>query len=240
MAWMFLVPVLLWLFLTFGFYTLLQAPADTLTAWASERLAIPVDAEAAGWWNNVKEFLNGARGALVGIVLKLATLYVLYIANKYIVLILLSPLLAYASERTEQVLTGRDLPFSWVQLLKDALRGALVALRNGAIEINITLVIWAVTLFIPVITPISIVLLFLVSAYFYGFSMFDHVYERRRMRIGESVRAIQGNLGAVLANGALFGLFMKIPLIGMMFAPMMATIGAVIATVEKERGSTAP
>ncbi|HMC97919.1 MAG TPA: EI24 domain-containing protein, partial [Flavobacteriales bacterium] len=127
-------------------------------------------------------------------------------------------------------------PFSWSQLMKDALRGALIAVRNGVMELLVTLGIWVLTLFVPVLAPVSVVFLFIVSAYFYGFSMFDYVFERRRMRIGESVRAVNSRLGLVLTNGALFSLVMKLPLVGLMFAPVMASIGAVLATVKSERG----
>lgn len=236
MRWLFLVPVLLWLLLTFGIYAILQQPADALSAWAADKLTIPVPAEAASWWDNVKVFLNGARGVVLALVLKIAIMYLLYITNKYLVLILLSPVLAYASERTEELITGRGFPFSWMQLFKDALRGALVALRNGVIEIGLTALIWVATLILPVLAPLSIVLLFVISAYFYGFSMFDYIHERHRMRVGESVRAVNARIGAVFANGALFSLLMAIPLIGMMFAPVMAAIGAVLATVHRGDG----
>lgn len=237
MGWMFLVPILLWILLAFGLYAMLEGPVERLSDWVAMQLKVPVEAGAEDWWNDTKAFFNGAREVIVGILLKLAVAYLLFVANKYIVLILLSPLLAYASERTEEILTGRTFPFSWGQLMKDALRGALIAMRNGIMELSITVGVWFLTLFVPLLAPVSLILLFIVSAYFYGFSMFDYVFERRRMRIGESVRAVNDRLGAVLANGALFSLVMKLPLLGVMFAPVMASIGAVLATLKKERGS---
>lgn len=236
MGWMFLVPVLLWVLLAFGLVAVLQGPVDRLSDWVALQLEVPVQEGAQDWWSNVKAFFNGAREVIVAILLKLAVAYLLFVANKYIVLILLSPLLAYASERTEEIITGRTFPFSWAQLMKDALRGALIALRNGIMELAITVGIWFLTLFVPVLAPVSFVLLFTVSAYFYGFSMFDYVFERRRMRIGESVKAVNDRIGAVLANGALFSLVMKLPLFGVMFAPVLASIGAVLATLKKEDG----
>lgn len=235
MGWMFLVPILLWVLLAFGLYAVLEGPVERLSDWVALKLEIPVEAGAEDWWSDAKAFFNGARELIVGILLKLAVAYLLFVANKYIVLILLSPLLAYASERTEEILTGRTFPFSWGQLMRDALRGALIALRNGIMELAITVGIWFLTLFVPLLAPISFVLLFIVSAYFYGFSMVDYVFERRRMRIGESVKAANNRLGAVLANGALFSLVMKLPLLGVMFAPVMASVGAVLATVKKEQ-----
>ncbi|MBK7947054.1 MAG: EI24 domain-containing protein [Flavobacteriales bacterium] len=232
--WMFLVPIALWALLAYGMFHGLEALTESLSAWASGYLEIPLDAEEASWWADVKAWINGARDAIVRWILRIAIGYVLLVANKYIVLVLLSPLLAYASEVAEEKLTGRVFPFSFGQLMKDAFRGALIAARNGMLEMSITIVIWIASLLLPIITPISFILLFLVSSYFYGFSMFDYVHERRRMRIGESTRAVNSQLGAVMANGMCFSLLMKIPLIGLMLAPVMASVGASIAVLRKE------
>lgn len=234
MGWLFLVPVLLWVALAFGMYHALEAITDAAGAWVAGYLEIPMSNGEASWWADVKAWINGARETVVRWVLRLAIGYLLFVANKYIVLVVLSPLLAYASELAEEKLTGRVFPFSLAQLMKDALRGALIAMRNGVLELAISFIIWAITLFLPIIGPISLVALFIVSAYFYGFSMYDYVFERRRMRIGEATRAVNGRVGAVLANGALFSLLMKIPLVGLMLAPVMASVGASITVVRQE------
>lgn len=234
MGWMFLVPVALWGLLAFGLYHALEGVVDQAGALVAAYLEIPVGADEAGWWSEVKAWINGAREVVVAWVLRIAVGYLLFVANKYIVLVLLSPLLAYASERAEEVLTGRRSPFSFRQLMRDALRGALIALRNGILELAITAGICVLTFFVPLLVPVSFVLLFLVSAYFYGFSMFDYVYERRRMRIGESTRAVNRQAGAVIANGMLFSLLMKVPLVGLMLAPVMASAGASITVVRRE------
>lgn len=234
LGWVFLAPVVLWVLLYYSLFTALQGPVGELSRYLAGLLHIPMSEADASWWSSVKAFLSGAWELLTLIVLKAAIAYVLYKVNKYLVLILLSPLLAYASERTEEILTGNTFPFSWSQLLKDALRGSLIALRNGTMELVISIGVWALTLMFPPFAPLALVLLFVVSAYFYGFSMFDYVFERRRLRIGESVRAVNDRMGAVLANGTLFSLLMKVPLLGVMLGPPLGAIGASIA-VAKDR-----
>jgi len=81
----------------------------------------------------------------------------------------------------------------------------------------------------PISVPFTAVFLFLVSSYFYGFSMFDYMFERRRLRVRDSVQAVNRHMGAVIANGMCFSLLMKVPLLGMMLAPPMAAVGAVLA-----------
>ncbi|HRO98572.1 MAG TPA: EI24 domain-containing protein [Flavobacteriales bacterium] len=235
MGWMFLVPVLLFAGLVYGFFQVLQGPMDELTAWLSTWLALPPASDDGSTWAEVKAAFDGVRDHLVALLVRIAVLFMIFKVNKYLVLILLAPLLAYASERTEEVLTGRTYPFSWVQLARDAFRGAIIAARNGVLELGISVGVWVATLLLPWLAPFSFVILFAVSSYFYGFSMVDYVFERRRMRIGESVRAVNARLGLVLANGALFNLVMKLPLFGIMFGPAMAAIGASMAVVEEER-----
>ncbi|MFN3875323.1 MAG: EI24 domain-containing protein [Flavobacteriales bacterium] len=234
MWWLFLAPIALWALLAYGLAHALEAAVDAAGDWAAARLAIPAEADDASWWADLKAWLNGARDAVLKLVLRLAVGYLLFVANKYIVLVLLSPLMAYASERAEEILTGRAYPFSFAQLMRDALRGALIALRNGVLELAVTMAIWLASLVLPILTPLSLALLFAVSAYFYGFSMFDYVFERRRMRIGDTARAVNRRLGAVLANGACFSLLMKVPLLGLMLAPAMASVGASITMVRLE------
>jgi uncharacterized protein involved in cysteine biosynthesis len=50
-----------------------------------------------------------------------------------------------------------------------------------------------------------------------------------------SVRTVNANSGMVLMNGALFALLAKVPLVGLMCAPVMAAIGASLAWVEREQ-----
>lgn len=237
MGWMFLVPVLLFAGLVYGFFQVLQGPMDELTAWLSAWLSLPATPDDGSTWNSIKAAFDGVRDQFVALLVRIAVLFVVFKVNKYLVLILLAPLLAYASERTEEVLTGRSYPFSWVQLARDAFRGALIAARNGVLELGISVGVWVATLLLPWLAPFSFIILFVVSSYFYGFSMVDYVFERRRMRIGESVRAVNERLGLVLANGALFNLVMKLPLFGIMFGPVLGAIGASMAVMEEERST---
>ena len=238
MAWMFLVPLLLWILLAFGMFAFSNWLVALVGEWWTGVLGVTVPVpDHTGWqgfWDDVKSFFSGTGAVVALVVIKVALFLLLALVNKYVVLIVLSPLLAYASELTEERITGRTFPFSLSQLVKDTGRGILIALRNGFLELSITLLVWTVTFFMPLLIPFSVVALFLVSAYFYGFSMFDYAFERRRMRVGESVRSVNRNLGMVLANGALFSLLSKLWIVGLVCVPLMAAVGATLALVEKE------
>jgi CysZ protein len=235
MAWMFLAPVVLWLLFAAGLFRLGGQATDLVQQWAAVRLDLPVSATdrsgAWGLWDDLKGWVNGAREAVLWLVVKLAVLWLMGLIGKYVVLVLLSPLMAYASERTEEVITGRETPFRLLRWLREVLRGMGMALRNGLLELAINIAAWAATLFVPLLAPLTALFLWAVSCWFYGFSMFDYIHERRALGIRQSVRAARGMRGTVLANGLLFSLLMKVPLLGLVAAPLLASVGAVLAVV---------
>ncbi len=239
MGWMFLAPVLLWALFAFGLFQTGNWLVDAAQAWTGTYLGLDMPTTGRdgwpGFWDDLKAVVNGARDVLVWVVLKLAIFWLVGLVGKYVVLVLLSPLLAYASERTQELLTGCSIPFHLVRWLREMFRGMVMALRNGALEIGITVLAWSATLFLPVFAPLTAVLLWVVSCWFYGFSMFDYIHERQGLGLDASVRAAQEKRGPVLAIGMLFNLLMKVPVLGMITAPLMGAVGAVLASAPDER-----
>ena len=243
MGWMFLAPIVLWALFAFGLFQTGNWLVDATQAWTGQYLGLDVPTTGRdGWpglWDDLKAAVNGARNVLVWVVLKLAIFWLVGLIGKYVVLVLLSPLLAYASERTEELLTGSSTPFQLVRWLREMLRGMLMALRNGAFEIGITVLAWAATLFLPLLAPVTALLLWGVSCWFYGFSMFDYIHERHGLGLRASVHAARQRRAPVLANGLLFILLMKVPVLGMITAPLLGAVGAVLASTP-HHGRTQP
>jgi len=184
-----------------------------------------------GWFGKILR-------VLIAITIWVAVTYIFWVFNKYIVLVALSPMLAILSEKTEEILTGRKYPFSASQLLSDAMRGVGVALRNMVLEVFFIVVFTIIGIFIPVLTPLLFLLMFIISAYFYGFSMMDYINERHKLSIRQGVRFIRQNRGMAFANGAIFDLLMRIPVIGVIFAPIIGCVGATLAVHQKYNLST--
>ena len=248
--WMFLVPVVLWSLFAGGIAWVSTSAVDAVGGWVSGFWDISVPATdrtgLAGAWDDVRGFFNSARDTVVLVTVKLALWSLFGLVGKYLVLILLSPLLAYASERSEEIITGRTFPFRLGQLLKDIGRGIGMAFRNGSLELLISTLVWVGTFFIAPLAPVSAIALWLVSSWFYGFSMFDYVFERQRMGVRASANAARSRRGIVLANGMLFNLLMNPPFLQWLFGtvlsaicfcvvPVLASIGAVLAWQETYR-----
>lgn len=179
-----------------------------------------------GWFGKILR-------VLVGIAIWVTATFVFWTLNKYIVLIVLSPVLALLSEKTETILTGKRYAFSSSQFASDILRGVLIAFRNLLIEVAIIAVFALMGLLFPIVSPVLFLVMFVVSAYFYGFSMLDYNCERHRLSVSESIHMIRRDRILAVSNGAFFDLLMRIPVIGVTFAPILGCVGATLALHQK-------
>ena len=139
--------------------------------------------------------------------------------------------------------SGKDYPFELRQLIRDIIRGIFIAIRNLSIELVLTILIFILS-FIPIIGWTFSILLFFISAYFYGFSFLDYAIERKRLNIKESVQFMRNNKGIVVANGFVFSLCLIIPFFGILFSSFAAIISVIAGTLavneiwEKEKRSS--
>lgn len=153
-----------------------------------------------------------------------------YKLRKYLVFIVLSPLLSSLSLRTEQIVTGNTYRVSWEQYRKDIVRAIRIATGNFIIEYSIFAAWYILCLFLPEIKWITPAFLFLVGCYFYGFCLLDYINERRRLSINESVKFIREHAGLSYGIGLVFSTLFFIPYdIGVLFAPVLGIIAATLA-----------
>jgi len=216
---LFLNIVLFWLGYSFISTLSNQAIEFIQSAWHSEKW----DFWGAG-------FLTGTINFFIWLSLRVFFFFLFAFWGGYLILILLSPLLAYLSEKTEKIVLGTEVPFSAKQLLKDLWRGILLALRNFLMEMAATLLLFLLS-FLPIIGWLSAPLLFLISAYYYGFSFLDYNLERRQMSVNQSIKYLRRRKGLAVANGSLFTLALLIPFVGVSLSGFMAIISTVAASL---------
>jgi CysZ protein len=178
-------------------------------------------------------FLSGTLHYFLWIGLQIILFLIFYLFGKYIVLILMSPIMAILSQRTETILTGKQFPFSAKQFFRDIIRGIGIAFRNmffqGLILLASCIIIW-----VPVIGWLCPVFLLIISYYFYGFSMLDYVSERRKLSVFGSIAFVRKNKGLAIGNGFIFTLLFAIPFIGVVVSTVLAPVAACIAVIENE------
>ncbi len=155
--------------------------------------------------------------------------------SKYIVLILLAPMFSLLSEKIDELETGKTYPFNMIQLIKDVFRGVIIALRNLTIELLLIGVFTIVGLFSGPLSILVVPILWIISAYFFGFSMMDYTCERKKLNIKESVNFVRKNRYFALGNGSMYFLLDLIPVLGMIIAPINGVVGATRGLIEIER-----
>jgi CysZ protein len=132
---------------------------------------------------------------------------------KFIVVILLSPVLTHLSAKTERLITGKSYPFDANQFIKDILRALSIAFRNLFWQYVLILLIVMVSLsFWGSLkqSPIA-VLIYVVTAYYYGFSFMDYTIERRKLSINESVEFVRQHRGLAFSIGFVYSLMIFVP-----------------------------
>lgn len=148
----------------------------------------------------------------------------------YVIMILLSPLLSYLSEKTEKIIKKTDFPFRWKQFFYDIFRGIKIALRNIFLELFFTLLV-LLLMFIPLLAWLIPIILFLLASYFYGFSYFDYNNERHRKSIKERIHFVRKHKYLAITNGSIFSLVLFIPFVGIMLGCFMAIFSTVAAAL---------
>ena len=182
-------------------------------------------------------FLQSFLKGFIWVLFKVFFFFVFAYTGGYIVLIILSPVLAWLSEKVESKLTGKDYPFNLKQFIKDVWRGIVLAIRNFLIEMIFIVVLFLIS-FIPVLGWLGgifgIVVLFFMSAYFYGFSFIDYYVERRKLNVKQSVYFMRRHKGLAIGNGAVFSFTLLFPVVGSFLAPFLAIIAVVASVISVE------
>ena len=233
-----------WWFLIFPVFVLLLLliGGNILTSYAGDSLYHLIQEKLESWMSGISwlQWVTVTTNVLIRIVLKILYFFFFVAFGGYIILILMSPVYSWLSERTEAHLTGKEYPFSFRQFCWEIFRGIMIAFRNMFFQLLVSLILFLFS-FIPVIGFLSPVAIFFSSAYFYGFAFMDYAIERKRFNVKQSVRYINKNMGLVTGVGTVFAFCLMIPwfsLIACSFVSLLSVIAGTLAVnrVELQRG----
>ena len=230
--WFFIFPLLFIILLYLGLLYGITGFDDYLQNLALDNIGL---ADADFWGSGVLRFL--VKTLIKGVLFFLILAIFKYVGG-YIVLICLSPVFAFLSEKTDKVISGKDYPLSAEQLMRDIWRGIRIALRNLFIELGYMIAIFILGLllgWIPLIgflfKMVSIVFLFIISSYFYGFSYLDYTSERRRMNVRTSVHFVRKYKWLAITNGAIFSIPILFSSWGVLVSAFLSIVSVVAATL---------
>lgn len=220
-AWFLLFPLVALLLLFVAGMWVTGYVGSSLHALFADRLAVWLaDIAWLGW-------LNDAAAWLVWILVRVVYFYLFAMFGGYLLLIVLSPVYSWLSERAEMHLSGRTYPFGFGRFLRDLLRGMGITLRNLLLQTGVSILLFFFS-FVPLVGWLSPFLLLLASAYFYGFSFLDYAIERRRLNVRDSVRYVNRHAAEATGVGLVFALALMIPFLNL-FVCAFLSLAAVIA-----------
>lgn len=223
-SWFFIFPVLLLLLFFIGGEWLVASAGDSLSLWLQRRVADWI--EGITWLS----WFTDTVGFIVRLLVKLLYLYLFFTFGGYLVLILMSPVYSWLSERTEARLTGKTYPFRLKQMLWEVFRGILLALRNMIFQLILSFLLFLCS-FIPLIGLLTPLAMFIVASYFYGFSFIDYAVERKRFNIKKSSAYMKKNSGMVIGIGAVFALSLMVPWVSILTCCFVSLFSVVAGTV---------
>lgn len=171
---------------------------------------------------------------LLWLSLRIALYFAMAFIGGSVILLLMSPVLTMLSEEVAVKLGQQKAAFSITQFTRDLTRAAGLAIKNGAIQLALTIACFFLG-FIPVVGIAAPFLLFAINAYFFGFNFMDYSLERKKLSASESGKFIWKNKGKAIGLGAPFTLWLLIPFFGSLTSGFVAVIATVAATLEMEK-----
>ena len=180
------------------------------------------------WLDTYGTGLLGFLFTVAGIILWLIQMLFYFSLFKYVWLIVGSPVYAYLSEKTDSIIEEKEFEFDSKQFIKDIFRGIRIAVRNSLWQSVYMISIILLSL-IPIIGWLTPLLALLVECYYYGFSMLDYSFERKKFTTADSIYFIGNHKGLAIGNGLIFYLMHILPLIGWVLAPAYAVVAATLS-----------
>ena len=154
-----------------------------------------------------------------------------FLIYKALLLIVLSPFLNYISERTERTIVNQKFDFSFNDNMRFIWRGIVISCKSFSKEMLGTIILLLLGLmpFLSITVPFFI---FLLQAYYIGFSFMDYTLERHNYSSKESLIFLKKNWTFSAFSGAIFTMVFLIPVIGIFIAPLVSCVAVTLGTIK--------
>ncbi|MDR0803336.1 hypothetical protein [Fluviicola sp.] len=141
---------------------------------------------------------------------------------KFMILVVLSPVNCILSEKFDSYLTEREFKFDLIRLINDFLRMILIVISALLLEYIFLAVWWVFSWILPDFIGESV--FFLIASFFVGFSFYDYSMERYGLSFFKSWGLGFSKMSYMLITGAIFTLMIKIPVAGIIVAPVLISM----------------
>lgn len=175
--------------------------------------------ESTGWFSSVFSKI----GSVIDFMM--TQLYI------FIILTVLSPFNTILSEKLDTRITGQKFSFSFIRLINDLFRMILIVIIALILQFFFIGIWWFISWIFNIDnTIIYDSVAFLISAFFFGFSFYDHSLERYEINVFGSIGFAFSNIFLITLTGSLFKLlyyfpyFWEVSYIGIVIAPVLTTM----------------
>ena len=168
---------------------------------------------------------------LIKILIWICTIFFYYLVYKSLLLVIISPILGYISERVETHLTEKKFDFTFGDNIKFLLRGIDIGLKSFFKQMVGTCVVMLLGFIFPINLSIPL-LIFIIQGYFTGFSFMDYTLERYNLTPKESLEFLKKQRVYAALCGGIFTLLFFIPIIGIFIAPLITCVATTKITLE--------
>lgn len=118
------------------------------------------------------------------------------------------------------------LPVGPKQRLRDTLPRALgVTMLGLAVSLPLLALLWLASMLVPVLSPVFVILKFVVLALTVAWDFLDYPFGVEGMRLGERIAFMRAHFGLVLGFGVAAALVLLVPCVGLVVLPM-GVVGA--------------
>ena len=148
---------------------------------------------------------------------------------RYIILIFYAPVYVFITEIVLCKLTGVRHKFHTRHFTLAIFRAMRTGAKNFFMEILLSLCVVIFTLTITWLLPLAPILLFIVESFFFASALADFRNFYAQLHEKESHELITHHPGMVLGNGVIFNFLLLVPLIGILFAPVLALVASILS-----------
>lgn len=145
---------------------------------------------------------------------------------RYLILILLSPVFINISNVLYKKVVGEENKMNIWAYCFCSFRSIELSLRNFALDLLLTLLLLILSIIILWIVPLIPILILVAESYFFAVVLMDYRYEMEGIPMKESIRRCREVPGIPIGIGLIFNLILLVPLLGVMFGPVLALIAS--------------
>lgn len=207
----------------------LEAVSDSARMWLMERVALSLDDSLFGW------LVEGLEVTVEG-VLWLLMVWLGFKFTKFVVLIVLSPVFALASDAVANALKSEKVVWHGLDWKQSLVRGIRSAILLVLIEMGLSSLLFLGCIVLPLFLPVLgfLTLLFpvlsaVLSIWFYGAASLDYAWEKHGYDASEGLHASWKLRGVTLGIGLPFYAAMTIPVLAIVTGPLFGGLLCVVA-----------